>query len=193
MKRLLIALAVAAGICGTISAQPKAIGGRIGGTGFDVSYEHLVRSADFIEVNAGVDFGYMGNGNPGFKATGIYNFTYARPAWTNKGEWGLYAGPGLSLGYVNDRVTYKEGGYRIHTIDNGFMLSLVAQAGIEYTFWFPLQLSIDIRPMFGLHINDGIYYNAGNGISKERYGSKAGYYDCGWLGFAPTLSVRYRF
>lgn len=192
MKRLLIALAVAAGICGTMSAQPKAIGARIGGTGFDISYEHLIKSADFVEVNAGVDFGYMGNGNPGFKATGIYNFTFARPAWTNKGEWGLYAGPGFSLGYVNDHVTYKKDNYKYYGYANGFMMALVAQVGLEYTFWFPLQLSVDLRPMFGLHINDGYRY-IGNGMKVKTDGSNVGYYNGGWLGFAPTLSVRYRF
>lgn len=197
MKKTLtfiLTILLGAGIAVTASAQPKAIGGRIGGTGFDVSYEHFVKSADFVEVNAGVDFGYIGNGEAGFKATAIYNFTFARPAWTNKGEWAIYAGPGLSLGYVNDRARYKTDGIIIRPNDYGFMLSLVAQIGMEYTFWFPLQISIDLRPMFGMHINDGFKYtDKETGIKTERYGSKVGYYDSGWLGFAPTISFRYRF
>lgn len=174
-----------------MTAQSKAIGGRIGVSGFEVSYEHIISKADFVEADAGLDFGYNANGQVGIKATGIYNFMFARPAWTQKGTWGLYAGPGISLGYVNDKVkTDRNHYYQEH----GFMLSFVAQIGMEYTFWFPLQLSVDLRPMFGMHINDAIYSEPdSNGMKTKLKGSKVGYYDSGWLGFAPTVSVRYRF
>ena len=57
--------------------------------------------------------------------------------------------------------------------DNKFLLAFSAQAGIEYTFWFPLQLSVDLRPSYG--ILGGEFYKRGR------------------IGFTPSLSARYRF
>lgn len=192
MKRIIIVFSIILGISATVVAQPRAAGIRIGATGLDVLYQHSINDNQFIEGNAGIDFGYNANGKAGFKATAIYNFIWARPAWTDKGSWSIYAGPGISLGGVNDMCVYKLGNERFGYLDNGFMLAFTAQAGIEYNFDFPLQLSIDIRPYIGMHVNDGEYYNV---IDKDtkKYGSTVGFYDNGLLGFAPTISVRYRF
>ena len=76
-------------------------------------------------------------------------------------------------------------------MDNGFMMSVVAQAGIEYTFWFPLQLSLDMRPYFGFHTNKG--YEIDGGPADIRYGAKTSFYNRGLLGFIPTLSARFTF
>lgn len=163
-------------------AQPRAAGIRLGVTGFEASYQHAF-GKDFLEAGAGIDFGY---GGAGFKATGIYNFVFARPAWSDRGSWGLYAGPGLSLGYVSDRCTTTSPWtdyYGVthtnkrHFADSGFMFAFTGQAGLEYTFWFPLQLSVDIRPYFGFHTSS----------------SGTGFYNYGMMGFVPTLSARYRF
>ena len=117
----------------------------------------------------------------------------ARPAWTEKGSWAIYTGPGLSLGYVQDWVLYKTENLRYHPNDYGFMLAVAVQAGLEYTFWFPLQLAVDLRPQFGLHINDGISSRIDHFTDRIDYKGKTGYYNNGWFGFVPTLSVRYRF
>ena len=127
----------------------------------------------------------------GIKAAASYNFIFARPAWSDRGTWALYAGPGVAMGYVSDRTTYtilrydgmREYPLKVHPADHGFMFALSGQVGLEYNFWFPLQLSVDIRPYFGFHVNDGYY----------SYGSKTGFYNYGLMGFIPTLSVRYRF
>lgn len=173
-------------------AQPRSAGLRIGATGLDGTYQHSIKPNQFIEGNIGLDFGYNANGKAGFKATAIYNFVFARPAWTEKGSWALYAGPGISIGGVNDMAVHKIGKERIGYTDGGFLLALATQVGIEYNFDFPLQISLDIRPYFGIHVNDGKYYNI---IDKEtqKYGTTVGFYDNGMLGFAPTLSIRYRF
>lgn len=195
-KRFLLTLAIIFGLSAAVAAQPRSAGIRIGATGLDATYQHNTTKNQFIEGNAGIDFGYNANSKAGFKATAIYNFIWARPAWTEEGTWALYAGPGISLGAVDDMAVINGadglavGGY----IDSGFMVSLVAQVGLEYNFKFPLSLSVDIRPYFGMHINDG---NAPKGtvIDKEsgNYSTAAGFYDSGLLGFSPSISIRYRF
>ena len=153
-------------------------------------YQHTIRKDQFIEGNIGMDFGY--SGKAGFKATAIYNFVWARPAWTERGSWALYAGPGLSIGGVNDLCVYKFGKERIGYTDSGFMFAFAAQVGLEYNFDFPLQLALDVRPYFGVHVNDGVHHDVLEDIQTD-YGSTAGFYDNGLLGFVPTISVRYRF
>ena len=192
MKRLIITFAILIGTSLAVFAQPKSAGLRFGGTGLDVTYQHYMGKDRFAEGNLGLDFGYNVNGNVGIKATAIYNFVWARPAWTDQGSWALYAGPGLSLGFVDDQVPYDIAGVIKGYYDNGFMLSLVGQVGLEYNFEFPLSLSIDIRPYIGMHINDG-KFRVPNTDTVVSYESKIGFYDNGLLGLTPTISVRYRF
>lgn len=191
-KRLLLALAAIIVSAVAAFGQPRAVGMRIGATGLDVSYLHSFAPKQFLEADLGLDFGYNVNGKAGFRAAAFYNFVWATPAWTSRGDWALYAGPGLALGYVNDIMPYDFGEDKIGICDNGFMVALSAQVGLEYSFWFPLQLAIDIRPYFGLHVNDGriIDPETKNVIYRD---AKTGFYDNGLLGFAPTLSVRYKF
>ena len=81
-----------------------------------------------------------------------YDFMIARPQWTSKGEWGVYAGPAAKIGGAG----------------LGFYLALGAQVGLEYTFNFPLQISLDVRPQFS-------------------------FTNFGFWGWAPHLGLRYRF
>ena len=195
MKRILLTIIITA--TSVIAyAQPRSGGLRIGITGLEASYQHSMNKNQFIEGNLGVDFGFEADGVPGIKLTGIYNFIWARPAWTNQGTWALYAGPGATLGYVSDYVHFKasDGKNIVNFPDSGFMIGVCGQVGVEYTFWFPLQLSLDLRPAIAMHVNDG--YSVSDPIDPQktiRYGSRAGFYDNGLLGFCPTLSVRYRF
>lgn len=190
MKRLILTITIAFAAAAAASAQPRSAGIRIGSTGLDATYQHTMNRDQFLEGNIGLDFGY--SGQAGFKATAIYNFVWARPAWTDKGSWALYAGPGISVGGVTDMCVYKLDKERFGYQDGGFMLAFAAQVGAEYNFDFPLQLALDVRPYFGLHINDGKYYDV---IEEEtrKFGSTVGFYDNGLMGFIPTLSVRYRF
>ena len=176
-----------------LSAQPRAVGGRIGMTGLDASYQHSVGKRNFIQTDLSLDFGYAGSSAPGIKGTAAYNFVFATPAWTDKGSWALYAGPGLSLGYVEDRVTYRHGDYRSHYNAYGFMLSFVVNAGLEYTFGFPLQISADLRPYFGMHASNDITRKVDKSTEVILEEGKTAYYNNGWFGFIPTLSIRYRF
>lgn len=154
MKKIIMMAVLALGVAIAANAQPRAIGARFG-WGTEVTYQHTVHANDFVELNLGAY---------GFDALNIastYNFMIAQPQWTNKGEWGFYAGPGLAI----------TTGFR------DVAISVAGQIGLEYTFWFPLQLSIDLRPQIGVHIHKG----------------GAHYFNDGLFGFTPTLSVRYRF
>lgn len=129
MRKLVIVAAMVLGFALAASAQPRAIGFR-GTYGAEVSYQHILGNG-FIEA----DLGFVGN-VPNFAAT--YNIIFAKPQWTSRGDWNAYAGPGAVIGSMG-----------------GFHFAAAAQVGIEYTFWFPLQLSVDIRPQLGLNINQG--------------------------------------
>lgn len=192
MKRIILTISIILSAAAIAAGQPRSAGIRLGATGLDATYQHTMNTNQFIEGNIGLDFGYNANGKAGFKATAIYNFIWARPAWTDQGSWALYAGPGISIGGVNDMAVYKFGKERLGYLDGGFMIAIAAQLGLEYNFDFPLQLSLDIRPYFGLHVNDGKYYSVIDQENKS-YGSTSGFYDNGLLGFVPTISVRYRF
>lgn len=175
----------------TSSGKPESAGLRIGATGLDISYIHSLDFTQFLQAEIGIDFGYNVSGTPGFKVTGLYNYTWARPAWTDTGSWKLYAGGGLSLGYVEDAVPYSIADTPITGIyDSGFMLAVALQVGISYTFDFPLQLALDMRPLFGIHCNDG---KVRIGDIEYDYGGKTGFYDNGLMGFIPTVSARYMF
>lgn len=189
MKKIIAIAALALAFAVSAAAQPKAIGGRFGYNGLEASYQHYVGSPNFIELNLGADW----IGSWGFKAAALYNFVFAEPAWTSRGNWAWYAGAGLSTGYVWDQgKKYKDtidvdGSKISHTYYDGggmgFLLSVPVQVGLSYTFWFPLQLSVDIRPYLGMHISD--HYVDGK--------TKASFYKEGLWGFTPTLSVHYAF
>ncbi|MBO8453675.1 MAG: hypothetical protein IAC07_02990 [Bacteroidetes bacterium] len=154
MKKILIIAALMLGTAFAAAAQPRAIGGRLG-WGLEASYQHTVNGADFVEANLGLFTFNHAN------ATATYNFMIAQPGWTPRGEWGFYAGPGASVGVG---------------FNGGASIAVAGQVGLEYTFWFPLQLSVDLRPQIGVWLNNG-----------------AGFYTGGLYGFVPCLSVRYRF
>ena len=135
MKRTILFLAAVFGFAVAASAQPKALGVRIG-WGVDITYQNYLNSADFLEFDLGLDDGYNSSN---FHVDGVYNFMIAQPNWT-RGKWGFYGGPGVSLAvWDNDDK------------DNVVYAGIVGNLGLEYTFNIPLQLFIDVRPrlMFG--------------------------------------------
>lgn len=192
MKKLLFITIIGLLTAASSFAQPRAMGARAGATGFEASYQHSMNTKQFIECDLGLDFGYNANGRPGVKGTATYNFIWARPAWTAKGTWNLYAGTGLSVGFVDDIVPYEISGDIRGYNDNGFEVAVAAQVGLEYMFDFPLILAVDIRPYFGIHMNDG-HFNEPLTGTRVHYGSKTGFYDNGVLGFIPSIAIRYRF
>lgn len=134
MKKIFIIAILALGVSFAAAAQPRAVGGRLG-YGIEASYQHTLGSENFIEA----DLGFFTFNSVNAAAT--YNFMILHPQWTPKGEWGVYAGPGLGMG-----VGFN--GY--------FNMGVGGQVGLEYTFDnIPLQLSVDYRPMFGMVAHQG--------------------------------------
>lgn len=147
MKKLFVILTLAA-VSFVANAQPRAVGLKLG-YGVEASYQHQIQGEDFIEATLGA---YAFNT---LDVSCTYNFMIEKPQWTDRGEWGFYAGPGAALGFGGN-----------------FHVAATGQVGLEYTFWFPLQLSFDLRPELGIWANSGV-----------------GFY---WA-ITPTIGVRYRF
>ena len=146
MKKIIILAAMVLGFSVAAAAQPRAVGLRLG-YGAEATYQHTMGDSNFIEANLGLnDFTTL-------NVAATYNWMLAKPQWTDRGKWGVYAGAGAAIGFNDD-----------------ICVGAAGQVGLEYTFWFPLQLSVDIRPQLGL--------------VNSKYGI--------W-GWAPHLSVRYRF
>ena len=160
-KYLLIAILAVASL--TAYAQPRAVGVRLS-YGAEVSYEHGFGKANMLSVEVGV---------PAFKglqAAVTYDWIdpFNKPVpWDKRGEWHWYMGVGGAVA-----APFKF---------NGFSIGAAGRFGIEYDFWFPLQLSIDFRPTLGF----GLYPDKES--SKPRPGVSYDLYS--GLG----LGVRYKF
>lgn len=165
MKKFIIAAVIVCAAAFTANAQPRAIGARLG-YGLEASYQHSL-DQNFIEANLGL-FGFHS-----LNVSAFYNFMIAQPAWTPRGEWGFYAGPGAAVGTGFDRYYAAS-------------IGIAGQVGLEYTFWFPLQLSVDLRPQVGVGFGDHV--NSNGKVTNAWFYGDGLYY-----GFVPTLSVRYRF
>jgi hypothetical protein len=156
-KYLLIAVLAIASIAAY--AQPRAVGINVG-YGAAVSYQHGFGEANMLDISVTV---------PQFEGIGaIVTYDWIDPfgatvPWNNKGEWHWYMGVGAAGGIYGFQQPFWYAG-------------VAGQFGIEYDFWFPLQLSLDWRPNIGLvGINDAFGFNT------------AGLYD------GITLGVRYKF
>ena len=160
MKKIIIAAALVLGFAVAASAQPRAVGLRLG-YGADISYQHNINGGNFIEADLGLgNFSFL-------NVAGTYNFMIAKPDWTDKGEWGFYAGPGVALG-VGSGI---------------FNIGIAGQAGLEYKFDdIPLQLSVDVRPQLGL-------VTASTKVEGETYRASS----FGLWGWYPHLGIRYMF
>lgn len=152
MKKIILVAAMVLGFAVAAIAQPRAIGLRAG-WGAELSYQHDL-GGNFIQADLGL------NTFNAINVTAVYNFMIARPQWTEEGEWGFYAGPGAGVGMSFG--TKDSEGY--------FHVAVAGMVGLEYTFWFPLQISLDVKPAIGFGIDHGLHW-----------------------GLMPALGVRYRF
>ena len=139
-------------------AQPRAIGLNLG-SGAGISYQHSLGEANMLDVAASIPvlvdgFGVGGNVTYDW----INPFGKAIP-WDYEGTWNWYLGVGAAGGMY---------GLFSSEAANVWYAGVAGHAGIEYQFWFPLQLSLDYRPTIGVAGNNGIGFDLNglfNGIS----------------------------
>lgn len=135
MRRLLLVMAVALGFAAAAVAQPRAIGGRVG-YGVEFSYQHSLGSNNMIQLDAGIPGFY------GLEAAVTYDWIF-----NISGGWNWFVGVGGGLGFFDFK-------------DTRFFLGAAGRIGVEYNFDFPLQLSLDWRPIVGPYFyNDEVRFN----------------------------------
>lgn len=156
-------LTVVFAITGTLLsfAQPRAIGLRQGYS-IGVSYEHSLGDFNMISLDLELPLAMhldikTGVFYPGIGIGGVCTYDWINPfntefPWEHKGEWNWYMGVGGGLG-----------GYFYPNLYNQFFVGAAGRVGVEYNFWFPLQLSVDYRPCLGVTIQSGehpVHFNA---------------------------------
>ena len=148
MKRVVLSLVMFASVL-AVSAQPRAIGGRLT-YGVEFSYQHGFGDANMLQVDVGIP--YLGKYGFGLGATGVYDWIFPISSWKEAGSWNWYAGVGGGLGLYLANKEYS----------SSFFAGVAGMIGVEYNFKFPLQLSLDYRPVIGLAFNkDGMWFNSG--------------------------------
>ena len=162
-KYLLIAVLAVASLAAY--AQPRAIGANLG-SGLDFSYQHGFGEANMLDVAVSVPV--LGGWGIGGKVTYDWIDPFgATVPWNEKGEWHWYMGVGGSGGIYGFNAP-------------NWYVGAAGHFGIEYDFWFPLQLSLDWRPTIGVV---GNHADNGGGIGFNLLGLYDGI----------TLGVRYKF
>lgn len=149
----LLALVAAAG---SVSAQPRAIGGRFG-YNIELTYQHSLRN-NMLEVDLGITpFITHRIVN---KATGNELYHYGRVQAVAAYDWlhGLNHGFNWYIG-VAAGISYGYGEYYDIMGYSRFGVPVGAQLGIEYPFKIPLNLSADWRPMINVFgLRQGNFY-----------------------------------
>lgn len=159
MKKSLIVAALIF-VLGTASAiaQPRAVGVRLG-YGVEVSYQHGLGN-NMLSIDAGLP------GFHGIEAAVTYDWINpfnTQIPWNQKGEWNWSLGVGAAGGWWWNH-------------DFGAFVGVAGRVGVEYNFWFPLQLSVEWRPSFGPCFGDGV-----------------GFYGGGLFAGGIAIGVRYKF
>tara|TARA_R110002111_G_scaffold254330_1_gene319918 strand:+ start:465 stop:962 length:498 start_codon:yes stop_codon:yes gene_type:complete len=122
----------------------NAIGLRLGdsdGFGTEVSYQRALGDNNRLEA----DLGWRSRDKySGFKLAGLYQWV-----WNIEGGFNWYAGAGGGFG------SYSFDNYNNNNKDYNETFAFIAgDIGIEYSFDFPLLLSLDFRPELGFGDKD---------------------------------------
>lgn len=155
MKTLLLSIIAVVGM--TLSAQAQkviaenAVGIRLSpGTLTDIalSYQHqMISENNRIELNLGIKTGYdtyyYSDNTNTFLFKGYYHWVFNI---VDKLNW--YAGPGAGVLYSTNEI------------DSKATPLIGAEGGVEYSFDFPLQVSLSIRPtyrFYGSEYNNSVF------------------------------------
>ena len=167
MKKLFIVAVMAIVSVTYAAAQPRAIGANLGG-GLGFSYEHGFGEKNMLDVAVSFPLAGLFDKHYGVGANITYDWIdpfNAPVPWNEKGEWHWYMGVGGAGGLYN------------FSNPTHWFTGVAGHIGIEYDFWFPLQLSVDWRPSFGVS-----NWNEGDKINFDLHGL-----------YGISLGVRYKF
>ncbi|MCG9972325.1 hypothetical protein [Christiangramia crocea] len=124
----------------------NAIGLRVGGGGgygAEVSYQRATSGNNRLEF----DLGWRNDSYyDAIKIVGLYQWV-----WNIEGGFNWYAGVGAGLGNVDVPAKYDD-----RYPKDGLFALIAGDIGIEYSFDFPLLLSLDFRPEWGFNDYDVI-------------------------------------
>ena len=138
MKKFVV-IAIALFTAAAVYAQPRAIGGRLG-YGLELTYQHSLGD-NMIELDLGLP------GFSGLEAAATYDWLFPINSWNEAGSWNWYAGVGAGLGMYGFKNIVGFAG-------------VAGRIGVEYNFWFPMNISLDWRPVIGPHFgNNGAGFN----------------------------------
>ena len=132
-KTFILTLILAFAMSVSAFAQPRAIGVNVG-YGVDVSYQHTLGQKNMLDLNVSLP------AFCGIAAQGTYDWINpfnTKIPWDNKGKWDWEMGVGAGVGYL---WTFR-----------GLVAGAAGHIGVSYDFWFPLQLSVDWRPLIGIY------------------------------------------
>ena len=190
MKKSILVMAILATVgIATAAAQPRAIGGQLG-NGITFSYEHTLGN-NFVSA----DLSFPGWFINGFGVEAVATYNWLNPfgvdfPTVSQGDWNWYMGPGLAIGDRVDAYSYTVLGDRYIHASNDFYLGVAGRFGVEYNFWFPLQLSAEWRPIVGPSFVTDTYVDGyGNRISN----TTTAFYAGGLYWNAFMIGVRYKF
>ena len=159
MKKLVLTF-VAVVVCGGMAFSQFSLGGRFYSGynyGFEASMLYDMSQNTRIEADLGACFGIMTKKHDVVDVAGVHYIRHDYPSYhvitaTGSYQWtfniikgfGWFVGPAAQLGLGSDQ-------------DGDFFLRLAAgaQGGVEYKFDFPLQVSLDVRPLIDfIHLSD---------------------------------------
>lgn len=148
MKRFFLTAAVVFSSLFTAQAQEgiseNAIGMRFSDGSFfgaEINYQRLLDSNNRLELGLGFRNTKYINA---YKITGVYQWL-----WNIKDGLHWYAGVGGALGTWRFDHPVRD--------DNGAIVAVTGQIGVEYNFDFPLQVFVDFRP--NIYLTDYHDYN----------------------------------
>jgi hypothetical protein len=184
MKKLSLLTIILIVTCTIAMAQPRAIGGRFGWS-IGPSYQHQIGEKNMIQAD--VDFLFYGIDG----VQGTVTFNWIIPLLSvSAGSLNLYPGVGVGGGYEwwgRYRGYYQPVGSEPYTRLGAGFLGVAGMIGVEWNFKFPLQLSVEYRPLIGVEL-----YRR-HSFTDGRYETHTGFYMSGLWASAATIGVRYRF
>ena len=185
MKRILLLTIILFATCTVAFAQPRAVGARLGWT-VAPSYQHQIGEKYMIQADIDL-VGYLLWG-----VQGTVTFNWLIPLVSaNKGSLVLYPGVGVGggcdWGWGGSGMLDWMKGTKHPWFTCGYV-GVAGMIGLEWNFKFPLQLSLEYRPLIGPQI-----MKEGRNSSYQIRRSGVNFYYRGLWASAVALGIRYKF